>query len=236
MNLPENTNRKVKDWLLPRLIAWEGRLGMRRRVFSNLYRHNLWGNAESRSGHGSSLASTEAIRSALPGLLTRFGIRTMLDAACGDFHWMSQLDLDLDRYLGADIVPALIDDNRRAFARGAPRRREFAVLDITRDPIPPMDLILCRHCMIHMPHADITTALRNFVESGSRYLMATTIPGATANRDIRTGSFRELNLELPPFSLPAPLAKINDPVWCDGQFRDDGWLYLWSLEDLRGRA
>ena len=215
-----------------KLLRLKGRLGMSRQVFTDIYRFNLWGNPESRSGPGSSLQSTESVRKELPLILRQFGVRTMLDAGCGDCNWISSMDLDLERYIGAEIVPALVEVNRRKEWVNAPYRREFILLDISRGPVPEVDLVFCRHCLIHLPITDILRCLDNVRRSGSKYFMATTIPSCSGNRDILTGGFRELNLQLEPFLLPEPLARINDVVVIDGEYRTDGWLYLWRLSDF----
>lgn len=226
--------RGLRERFLLKALVLKGRLGMNRRVFADIYRFNMWGDPESRSGSGSSLASTAALRRELPGILKQFGIRSMLDAGCGDCNWIRHSTLELDLYIGAEIVPELTMENRcRSWENGS-YRREFLTLDIARDRIPPVDLILCRHCLIHLTHRDVLRCFENFRASGSKYLMATTIPTCRANRDVLAGSFRELNLELPPFSLPAPLAKLNDVVLIDGEYRTNGWLYLWRIGDLPG--
>ncbi|MFZ0888802.1 MAG: class I SAM-dependent methyltransferase [Candidatus Binataceae bacterium] len=215
-----------------RLLDLKALLRMRRDVFRDIYRYNLWGGGESRSGQGSTLQSTVSVRAQLPGIIRRFGIRTMLDAPCGDFHWMSRVPLGLDLYIGGDIVPEVIESNRRLYDTDSGRRR-FRVLDITRNPIPKVDLIFCRHCMIHVPLAEAQRCLNNFRRSGSTYLMATTVPDCKLNRDIRSGGFRPLNLQLAPFLLPEPLAQIHDAVIIEGRSQGDGWLYMWKLNDPR---
>jgi hypothetical protein len=215
--------------LQSRLTNLKARLGLRREVFRDIYRYNLWGNGDSASGHGSTMASTEQLRKELPSLVANFGIRTMFDAACGDYNWMASLRLVLDLYIGADIVPELILKNKQKY-EGI--RRKFVTLDITRQVPPRVDLILCRHCMIHLPLDDIQRCLSNFKKSGSKFLLATTLPGCTENTDIQTGGFREINLELSPFSLPPPAARIHDIVVIDGQRYENGWLYLWPLAGI----
>ena len=103
---------------------------------------------ESASGRGSDLDNTETIRAALPALIREWGIRTMIDAPCGDFHWMSRLDLGLERYIGVDIVAELIELNRQKYRIEAVR--EFRVMDLVRDRLPAADLILCRDCLVHL--------------------------------------------------------------------------------------
>ena len=197
-------------WLRVKELARSARRPGRRYlagVFGEIHRGNLWGEPESLSGPGSSLAETAVIRRELPPLLARLGVRSLLDAPCGDCHWIlaAGLDLDLDLYIGADVVPALIAAD--ASRHGGPGR-EFRVLDLTRDPLPEVDAILCRDCLIHLSFRYVRRALANFRQSGARYLLTTTYTGLAANHDILTGQWRPLDLELPPFGLAAPLARI----------------------------
>jgi len=48
--------------------------------FTAIYETNYWsGDDESRSGGGSTLYATERIREAIPGLLLKYGVRSVLD-------------------------------------------------------------------------------------------------------------------------------------------------------------
>src|SRR5271163_1998520 len=58
-------------------------------AFSKIYADNLWEDAESRSGPGSTLASTTSLRRDLAMLLVKMDVKTFFDAPCGDFNWMS---------------------------------------------------------------------------------------------------------------------------------------------------
>jgi len=53
-------------------------------VFSQIYELNLWSTTESRSGRGSTLDYTKALRAALPHILTELAVKKFIDAACGD--------------------------------------------------------------------------------------------------------------------------------------------------------
>jgi SAM-dependent methyltransferase len=195
------------------------RPGTARAVFTNIYRHNGWGNPESVSGRGSTLAHTEVVRRELPRLLRELGARSLLDAPCGDFNWMRHVELDGVSYVGADVVPEMIKRNRREYGRAG---RRFVVLDVTRDRLPRSDVILCRDCFIHLSFEHTLAALDNFRRSGSRYLLATTHTNIRQNTDIETGGWRSLNLELPPFNLPPPERLILEHAWvakCLGLWR-----------------
>lgn len=217
-----------------RMVRRLGSLRFRARpmagVFTYIYRHRSWGDSESASGPGSDLRATESIRAHLPGLVNQFRIRSILDAACGDFFWMSRLELPIERYLGVDIVADLIQANRERYADDV---HQFKVLDLTRDPLPAVDLILCRDCLVHLSFRRILAALENFRRSGSTYLLSTTFPGVRENRDLLTGGWRPINLLEPPMSLPEPLLVIPERHGHDGRVAGDHAdkaLALWRLE------
>ncbi|RXG91774.1 class I SAM-dependent methyltransferase [Bradyrhizobium zhanjiangense] len=196
--------------------------------FERIERTNLWGAATSVSGLGSEDPATAAIREALAPLLQRLGARSLLDAPCGDAGWIGRLKLGVD-YTGIDVVPSLIEANRRRVG-GSPGR--FLVADITCDALPRADVILCRDCLVHLSFANIDRALARFRESGARFLLATTFPEWDANRDCEDGDWRALNMEKPPFDWPAPHALINERCEKGGGWRDKS-LGLWQLEDVR---
>ncbi len=211
------------------------RVQPRSSVFAQIYQQNRWESEESRSGPGSTLYATTLVRRDLPALLERWGIRTMLDAPCGDWRWMRETPLPLDRYIGADIVAPMIEDHQRRFADEG---HEFLVRDITRDALPTVDLVFCRDCLVHLSHDDVRAALRNFRDSRSTYLLTTTYPETTQNRNIFSGNWRDLNLTRPPFNLPPPLDAIEEgpyDLMDDGApYRPDKMLGLWRLDDLPG--
>jgi len=61
--------------------------------FVYIYQHNLWGGEESRSGLGSSLNETEVLRKEVPIVLAKISASSILDIPCGDFRWMSTVNL-----------------------------------------------------------------------------------------------------------------------------------------------
>jgi SAM-dependent methyltransferase len=192
-------------------------------IFSDIYRNNWWADPESVSGRGSTLARTEAVRRELPALLRSVGVRSLLDAPCGDFNWMRYVDLAGIEYTGADVVPELIARNRR-MESGAGKK--FAVLNITRDRLPQVDAILCRDCFIHFSYKDIDAAIANFKRSDSTFLLATTHIDVSENTDIETGGWRSVNLQLPPFNFPQPERLIMEDIELGKG------LGLWKLEEL----
>jgi SAM-dependent methyltransferase len=197
-----------------------------KRTFTRKFEKHVSLQMDALSGPGSDLAQTRAIRERLPTLLLELGVRTMLDVPCGDLFWMQTLDLDVD-YVGADIVGPLIERNTQRFANA---RRRFVQLDVQRDALPKVDLVLCRDCLVHFPHRGVAAALANIKRSGSSYLLTTTFVDRTANDDIRVGRWRALNLERAPFGLPPPLRMIDEK--CPEFANRDKRLGLWRIDSI----
>jgi hypothetical protein len=198
-------------------------------VFGRVYQTNFWGNPDSRSGAGSDLIQTAEIRKRIPEIVADLGARTMLDIPCGDFHWMKEVELNVE-YIGADIVEELIRQNQKLF--GTPLRR-FIVCDITKEPVPTVDLVLCRDLLVHLSYQDTFAALRSMRLSGSKYLLTTTFTERSHNFDIpTTGKWRPLNLELEPFKFGEPLLLINEKCTEGEGAWSDKSLGLWRIADL----
>ena len=198
------------------------------KIFSDAIRSNQWGDAESLSGPGSNLNATGAIRKAIPKLIEDLGVHSILDIPCGDFNWMSQLDLEID-YTGADIVDEIIQENQRKYFHP---NRMFIKLDILKGPLPKADLLLCRDCLVHFSFAHILQSLRNIRSSGCKYLLTTTFIGRKNNIDIPTGTWRPINLQIPPFNLPRPMRFIDEKYTGEEGTFADKHLGLWLISDL----
>jgi SAM-dependent methyltransferase len=198
-------------------------------TFANHYTDNLWGNAESVSGPGSSLNSTIKLRSELPLLLAELGAKSLLDAPCGDFNWMKETDFHLEQYFGVDVVSEIVDRNQKLYGN---ERTTFLVRDLTRDELPCADVILCRDCFIHLSYRHIAAAIKNFKRSRSTYLLTNTYPLWRSNGNIRTGDFRPVNLLLPPFDFPPSIRQIDEKSPEQRREFFGKTLELWRLADL----
>jgi hypothetical protein len=197
-------------------------------VFTHIYKTNSWLSRESVSGPGSELKVTQRMRQDLSALIKRFGITSIADAPCGDLNWMKYVDIGTCRYIGIDIVQELIERNTRIFGS----TREFMHLNLLENIIEKVDLIICRDMLAHLTYEQIFTVLKNFKQSGSKYILVTTGVTKQRNYDMEnTGDCRFLNLELPPFNFPRPLALIEEdvPFECERGKH----LGLWFLEDIK---
>jgi hypothetical protein len=234
MTLKQAVKRLSPGWIISiySFLCWNLaiRPRMRRRgmagVFSDHYTDNGWGNPESRSGEGSTLQATEAVRAALPKLIADYDIATMLDIPCGDFNWMSRVELPVS-YVGADLVAEIVNRNRETFGSDS---RSFLQLDLAADDLPAADLIFCRDCLVHLSYAHIHAALANIRRSGARFLLTTTHVHTERNKDIVTGEWRRLNLQAAPFFLPEPLLLIDERS--TNPAGGDKHLGLWRVSDI----
>jgi len=197
--------------------------------FEEIYRRNHWGSSESVSGAGSTLEYTQNLREGLPDLFKKFGIKTVFDAPCGDFNWMSHVVEASDiSYVGGDIVKPLIDSLK-------PRERDniaFMVFDLTSDTFPKVDLWLSRDCWFHLSYADLVKTLKGFVASDIPYVLTTSelSENQVVNRDIKSGDYRPMDLFAEPYGFPKDtLHEIDD--WHPPN--PPRKMFLWSRDQVQ---
>jgi SAM-dependent methyltransferase len=198
--------------------------------FRRIHDTNMWGAAASLSGLGSELDATAVLRTELPRLFKKLGVTSLLDAPCGDAGWINRTDLGV-RYVGIDIVPALIEALQARAAAGQ-IKGEYYLADITCDFLPGCDAILCRDALVHLSFANIARALANFRLSGATWLIATTFAEWQTNLDCEDGDWRALNFERPPFDWGPPCELVNENcLEAGGGWRDKS-LGVWRLARL----
>ena len=169
-----------------------------RAIFEQVYAGNAWRYG---SGEGSLAMHTRGYVRFLQRFLRERRIASVLDLGCGDWQVGRRIDWSGIDYLGCDVVPALVRENRRRF--GAPGIR-FAELDGLRDPLPQADLLVVKDVLQHWSNAEILEFLPRLGEF--RCALVTNCAGtrdAAVNLDARTGGYRAIDLARPPFSLAA---------------------------------
>jgi hypothetical protein len=190
-------------------------------VFTDIFNRGLWASAESRSGTGSELSSTEVIRAEIPAVISKYNVKSVLDIPCGDMNWMTHTNLMGARYIGADIVPALIEQNREKWPD-----KEFLHLDLAFSALPKVDMVLVRDCFGHLSTKNVHRCIQNIRVSGIRYMLATSLTRTTINTDIADGGWRCINLMVEPYNL-RPLYLINEEHVQIGH--DDKCLVLFDM-------
>lgn len=116
--------------------------------------------AESQCGTGSYMNNTKDCRRWLAQILEEFEITSVADVGAGDLNWIRHMKWpDGCAYFPLDVYP---------------RHEDVQFFDGTKEVPPKVDLIFCRQVMIHLPQDRFLSMLRNFKDSGSKYLAATT--------------------------------------------------------------
>jgi len=226
-----NAKQKERDL---RAILQQGTLADR---FTEIDRRKYWyspTNKESRSGEGSTQAFTRPYVDCLSSFLDQFkskhhGRMIFLDAPCGDFSWIQPIAMrdDVD-YIGADIVPSIVVDNRK---KHKSHTVQFIELDITTDSFPDATFWHCRDCLIHLSFANIVRSFENFAQSKIEYAMITCayLSDDQKNCDIVDGDFRSLDLRKPPFKLPHPVHVIPDAY-----LRGPRFTHVYTRDQIAG--
>ena len=231
MGLMTNTLRKLGLYHPLRNIYWHLKYFGKdtKSVFTEIYHENQWKGGESRSGQGSSLNQTKIIIESLPEISNKLDVISILDIPCGDFNWMSRVQLGHIKYTGGDIVPEVIKHNLENFGE---KGRSFICINLIEDLLPNVDLVFCRDCLVHLPFKDIRSSINNIKRSGARYLMTTTFVNVQNNHDIAIGDFRPLNFERAPFNFPTPLLILNEGCTESNGVHLDKSLGIWKVFDL----
>ena len=189
-------------------------------IFSEIYEANRWGGEKGHfsSGSGSTIEHAERYASVIRGFIREHGVRRVVDLGCGDFRIGARLVDGIDiSYTGIDVVPGLIEDNRRQY--GGERVR-FECLDITEDALPDGDLCLIRQVLQHLSNDQIGRILRKLDKY--RFVIVTEhypAPGALREKnrdkpcgeDVRVYDGSAVFLDAPPFNcrVSGPLLDVD---------------------------
>jgi hypothetical protein len=188
-----------------------------------------WGATESVSGPGSALSETGRLREGLAKALRQLGIRSFVDAPCGDMNWMRHVDYNFERFVGVDLLPRVIQQLQGA---DFPKTYEFRTGNIVTDVLPKADAVFCRDCLVHLPFAAIEAAIDQWEKAGFEYVFATTFPDIRVNTEIRVGEWRMLNMQLAPFYWPMPLMLLEDNDRLEPPYNSKS-IGVWRLRDIR---
>jgi hypothetical protein len=154
--------------------------------------------------------------------LRRYNVRRLFDVGCGMSTWMREcVPPSVREYFGMDAATVVIDANLALPARGG---WTFFTGDLSDTGVfpAPVDLILCRDVMVHLPQAKVLALLRN-AKRLSGLLLATHWPDRH-NTDIKAGEWRPLDLCASPYNLGQPIEVVAEAD--SGKF-----LALFDLND-----
>lgn len=180
-------------------------------AFTEVYASKAWGDDGTDFYSGPGTIEAAVTQPYLDYLKAEFAAMKspprVLDLGCGDFKICSQLVPYVASFIGADIVPSLIERNKTLFASD---KVSFICADISSDPLPDADIVLVREVMQHMSNAQIGRLLKRLSAWPVAYVTNVEPPKdavAVKNRDLVPGPDTRgvfgsaLFLDEPPFSF-----------------------------------
>jgi SAM-dependent methyltransferase len=180
-----------KPWSAPNWIR--AQKSDMQRLFSLFYRHNIWGGG---SGAGSAPANVRPYMHFLQTFLHEKKIQRVLDLGCGDWQFARYIDWTGIDYTGVDVVPSVIEQDQKQFARD---HLCFVCADVTAYELPEADLVTIKDVLQHWSNETVL----KFLPKLQKYRYVLFVNGFQAeNADCETGDTRPLNLQAPPFNLP----------------------------------
>ena len=165
-------------------------------IFGRIYREKNWGgpDCDFYSGSGSYVPDViEPYISAVRAFLSKLpAAPEVVDIGCGDFTAAGRI-VDLARhYHACDVVPDLIDRNRRLFPS---HHVTFHRLDATVDALPHGDVVIVKQMFQHLSNEHISAVLPKLL-CYPVWIVSEHVPFGSfkPNRDIQTGGYTRLLL------------------------------------------
>lgn len=190
-------------------------------VFSKIYESAIWGKSDDPSqpfysGSGShDDVVVSAYLNAIQDFLQTFDRKpNVVDLGCGDFFVGSKIRPLCEKYVACDIVPKLVEFNRKKFEA---LDVDFRVLDLTTDELPDGDVVFVRQVFQHLSNRQISKVLPEIASRYKYFVLTEHLPGKPefehnldkpAGPDIRTGIESGIVLASPPFNFRAKGERI----------------------------
>lgn len=134
-------------------------------AMEQIYEKHLWGGIEMDfySGEGSHDPTiVEPYIDCVSNFLQSFDEPiTVCDLGCGDFNIGKQLVPYSKSYVAVDIVPALIERNKKVFSND---NLSFDCLDISKDELPKGDCALVRQVLQHLANEEVSEILKKLTK------------------------------------------------------------------------
>ena len=202
--------------------------------FNFIYKYKYWQNINngSLSGAGSNLDdSTHNLSIELPSFIDKHQIKSFLDIPCGDWEWMSKLNLNNVEYIGCDIVEDMIMANNKKYSNV---KTSFIKKNLSHDDLPESDIILVRDLLVHLKYSDIILCLNNIKKHNYKYIAITNFPKLSKNIDNKFGDrWKPINFNLKPYLLPKPDFVLSDDSEI-GEYDSQKVIAIWKNENFHG--
>jgi hypothetical protein len=177
---------------------------IRRKHFVRL--HEVESRHDSRPS-AEAVAIQHALTSWLESVLLRYSVSTACNLGCGADRYFRDIVQRLDRYVGYDIVPVIVDQNR--LTENHSDKIEYFVSDILSiEPDQHFDLIILTQVLEYLPLDAAVLALGSIATKLGEHVVLTYYEEGR-NRWISYGDSYEVCVTQPPFSLPEPIEKLS---------------------------
>ena len=134
-------------------------------VMEQIYEKHLWGGSEMDfySGEGShDPILVEPYIEVITDFLKHFESPiSVCDFGCGDFNIGKQLVTFSKSYVAVDIVPSLIERNKKLFSND---NLSFDCLDISKDELPQGDCAIIRQVLQHLANDEVREILKKLTK------------------------------------------------------------------------
>lgn len=167
------------------------------------------------SGPGSNPYSTKRLARFLERFLRTTNATSLVEASCGHWPsgWQPHVRWPPIAYIGADVLPVMIVENEQFVAKRGMfgfRSMTYIKTDITRQLMPPADILLTKDTLMHLSHELIDDFLKLHVRvCPPRYIYVIFCHRQFINKEkhknnqgIGPRHFQMLDVSLPPFNLP----------------------------------
>lgn len=157
-------------------------------------------------------------------LLQGFAIESLIDIPFIQSDALKKPFLKNIRYFG---IASSEGEARAMQIQYGSKMRTFLSRDITIDPLPKADLILCWDQLCAMTPSEVQAAILQFKKSGAHFLLMRHYPGVQKNQDKISGQFEPVNWTISPYNFPEPIIHIMEK-------KSHGMesLSLWNLDQL----
>jgi len=169
-------------------------------TFNRIYSDGVWGRdvaGAGTSGSGSTPEITRDYRAYLQDFIKKHGVKSIVDAGCGDWTFSSTIDWAGASYVGIDIASDVIEAVRQKHEKG---KVTFRVGDITEE-LPAADLLISKDVLQHLSNALVQKFIRNNLKRGKYKWVILTNDRGGANGDTVPGGYRAIDLAAPPFEM-----------------------------------
>jgi len=216
----QRTKKLIKLFIPKSMLLWRAKFIDRKlskqspqQVFSYIYKRKMWGNdgqaSDFFSGPGSHNPQVvgEYIKAVSQFLETLPKKPNVVDLGCGDFNVGKQLRRFCDEYIACDVVPELIERNKKVFHD---LNVDFRCLDMIEENLPVGDVVFIRQVFQHLSNEQILK-VANKLYQYKFLILSESLPkdDFTPNIDKAVGGHTRIDgdiksgiiLTVPPFNL-----------------------------------